>query len=67
MVLSEILLILISLIMTGMVPWAYKVHGRLTAIEVGLNDSKELKITIAVLRDEIHRMDVRMAKIENGD
>ncbi len=63
---SEGLLILIACVTTSMLPWAYKVHGRLTAIEIGVKDAKELKVAISILREDMHRMDVRMAKIENG-
>lgn len=65
--LSEGLLILIALVTSSMLPWAYSVHGRLTAIEVGIKDAKELTIAISVMREEMHRIDVRLAKLENGE
>ncbi len=65
MEISDVLLGLISLIMTCSVPWAYKIHGRLTAIEVGLKDTREVRVTLEVLKSEMHRMDMRIVKVES--
>ena len=64
MELSDFALGFITIILTCAVPWGYKVHGRLTAIEAIVKDNKTMETKLDFLRDFFHKMDVRLTKIE---
>lgn len=66
MELSDFLIILISIVVTGMVPWGYVMHGRLTAIEVAVKQTAELRTQIQGLTQAVHGIELRLAKMENG-
>lgn len=66
MEISDGLIILISVIVTGMVPWGFMMHGRLAAIEVAVQETTLLRNQILTLSETVHDLEVRFAKIENG-
>lgn len=67
MELSELLLILIAIIQTSMLPWAYKVGNRLTAIEVSLKETAALRAQITALTNAVHQIELRLAKMDNSE
>lgn len=66
MELSDFLIILISLIVTGMLPWGYMIHGRLTAIEVAVKETTQFRSQIATLSGDLHDLELRFAKVEGS-
>jgi len=66
-VLSEVLTILIAVIVSGMVPFGFVMHGRLSAIEVAVKETAQLRNKISSLTQSLHGLELRFAKIENGN
>lgn len=64
MALSDFLIILISIVVTGMVPWGYMMHGRLTAIEVAVKETAQLRNQIQMQSNSIHEIELRLVKME---
>lgn len=65
--LSEGLIILISVIVAGMVPGGFMMHGRLSAIEVAVKETAQLRDQISNLTRAVQTIEVRLAKMENGN
>lgn len=66
MALNEFLIILISVIVTGMVPWGYVMHGRLTAIEVAVKETSQLRVQISEMSQSVHNNELRLVRMENN-
>lgn len=59
MTLDQILLTIIASILGGGIPWAFKVHGRLTHIESTMVSALDLAKRMAALESRVLTMEVR--------